>query len=513
MFDKKILCMGSNTRNTDEIVSEIALTNNTINHGLVDNDTFVPTHNGYYHTSITDLSSGTIISLSTKFDQIILLDQPKEDWNHWKSLLSTYKIMIELESLGRNVVFRDNKNIQSFTQFDEFIKHNKSFCIYPWINQVNTNGTGYLNVCARSKVNVVKWKDVKDWKTNPEFTAIRQKMLAGEKLPNHCSTCYKYEEQGIESYRIHETKDWLTKLNINSLADLDNITSPKYYEVRLSNKCNIMCRSCNPNYSHLIAREYKKINIKNEFSIEKNFEYSTLDQIDISTLTPDVRVYLTGGEPTIIADVYRFMENCIAAGKTNFDFTLGTNAVKISDKFLALADHFSSLNFSISLDGYGKVNDYWRWGSDWDTVIKNTKLLQSRGHNISINCVPGIYNVTNLHLLYEFLEKEFPHTTVYLQMNYEPLQSVWNHPNAAMVVESMKRCMNTKIYYADGKSNKTLIDSVYNYYSNNPTVDLVALKDFLEFNDKLDAARGSRLIDYIPELEECRALINPVCAL
>lgn len=510
MFDKKILCLGSNTQHTDDVVGVMAASDNTNNNGLVSDDSFAPAQVGYYHTSIIDLSSGGIINLSKQFDQVVLLDQPREEWPHWKSLLSSYKVMLELDKLGHNTDYKNNKNIQSFTHFDEFIKTNKSFCIYPWINCVETSGNGYLNICARSTVDIVKWKDVKDWKTNPEFTDVRQKMLAGEKLPEHCKVCYNYEDRGVESYRIHETKDWLSKLDINSLEDLDKITSPKYYEIRLSNKCNIMCRSCNPSYSHLIARESRKHNIMPILSMPEKYEYSTLEQVNISTLDPSVRVYLTGGEPTVIADVYKFMENCIAAGKTDFDFTLGTNAVKISNRFLELADHFTNMNFSISIDGFGKINDYWRWGSDWDTLVSNVKLLQSRGHHISINTVPGIYNVTNLHLLYEFLDKEFPHTTVYLQLNYEPLQSAWNHPNAEMVVESMRRCKQTKLYYADGKSNKSMIDQFYDYYSNNPKPNLDNLKKFFEYNDKLDAARGSKLGDYIPELEECRKLIGTV---
>lgn len=510
MFDKKILCLGSNTRNTDEMVSNLARNNNAINRGLIHNGADIPINCGYYHTTITDLAFGEIINLANKFDQVILLDQPREQWDHWKSLLSTYKIMLELEKLGHNTVFSDNENIKNFNKFNNFIKNNKSFCIYPWINQTDANGSGYLNICARSDVSIVKWSDIKDWRSNPEFTEIRQKMLAGEKLPEHCKVCYDYESRGIESYRIHETNDWISKLDIRSIEDLDKITSPKYYEIRLSNKCNIMCRSCNPSYSHLIAQEYKKHNIIPIINRPENFEYSNLEQIDISTLDPSVRVYLTGGEPTIMAEVLQFMKNCISLGKTDFDFTLGTNAVKISKKFLELADSFTNLNFSVSIDGYGKINDYWRWGSDFKSLIENVKLLQSRGHHISINCVPGIYNVTNLHLLYEFLDKEFPHITVYLQLNYEPLQSAWNHPNAELVVESMNRCKQTKLYYADGKSNKSTIDKLYDYYIKNPKPNLENLKKFFEHNDKLDAARGSKLADYIPELEECRKYIGVV---
>lgn len=510
MFDKKILCIGSNNSDTDLRVSKMSLSAHTINHGLISSDDYIPIEYGYYHTSITDLSFGKIIKIAKLFDQIVLLDQQREVWDHWKSLLSSYKIMLELDQLGYQTVFKDNKNVQTFLEFDEFIKNNKSFCIYPWINRVETNGTGTLNICSRSNVPIVKWDKDINWQTNPEFNEVRQKMLRGELLPNHCKVCYDYESRGVESYRIHETKDWISKLNIRSIDDLNNITSPKYYEIRLSNKCNIMCRGCTPVHSHLIDKEFKKFNIKQVFEVPNNYKYSTLKNIDIDTLGPDVRVYLTGGEPTVISEVYRFMELCIAAGKTDFDFTLGTNAVKISNRFLELTDHFTKMNFSVSIDGYGRINDYWRWGSDWDTVIQNTKLLQSRGHSIGINFVPGIYNVTNLHLLYEFLDREFPQTTIYSQLNYVPIQSAWNHPNAELVLESMTRCKQTNLYYSDGKSNRTIIDQFYNHYSNNPKVDLELLKKFFEFNDKLDQARGSRLGDYIPELEECRKYIGAV---
>ena len=267
-----------------------------------------------------------------------------------------------------------------------------------------------------------------------------------------------------------------------------------------------MCRSCKPEFSHLIDQEFKKFNIV--FPEKQSFKYSSLDVIDISTLNPKVRVYLTGGEPTIMPEVLRFMRDCIDAGKTDFDFTLGTNAQKISPTFLKLANHFTNMNFSVSLDGYGKINDYWRHGSDWATVIANTKLLESHGHNISINTVPGVYNVTNLHLLFEFLDQEFPHTSVYLQINYFGPQTAYNHPFPDLVVKSMEQCRQTKMYHSDGKSNKTCIDSLYDHYSQNPKCDLKLLKSFFDYNDQLDHARGVKLEDFIPELSMARTLIQ-----
>lgn len=506
MFNQKILCLGNNSEDTNRLTQNIADGAKTINNGLISSGEFVPEKYGYYHTSILDLSFGQIVAIAKHFDSIVLLDQSKESWSHWKPLLSTYKLMVELEKLGYNTVYNNNKNIKEYQDFFQQLETNKSFCIYPWITL--TEERGHLVTCARGRDHITTFDKLHDWRTDPEFTKVRKKMLRGELIPSNCQPCYDYEEKNIESYRQFETKEWIAKLDINSFDDLKEITHPYYYEIRLSNKCNIMCRSCKPEHSHLIDREFKKFNIN--YPLTQTFKYSSLDRIDIKTLSPKVRVYLTGGEPTVIPEVYEFMQKCIAAGKTDFDFTLGTNAAKISAKFLELADHFSNLNFSVSLDGYGRINDYWRWGTDWKTVIKNTKLLESRGHTISINCVPGIYNVTNLHLLFEFLDKEFPHAGIYLQINHVGFQSAYNHPNYDMVMESMSKCKQTKMYYTDGKSNKTAIDSLYDYYSKKPKCDLVALKEFFVYNDQLDRVRNSKLGDYIPELEECRKYISGV---
>jgi MoaA/NifB/PqqE/SkfB family radical SAM enzyme len=500
VFDKKILCLGTNDTITDQMVTELAKLNETTNFGLIITSDFNPMSVGYYHTSIIDIPLGGIIELAKCFDTIIMLDQPRDSWSHWKLLLSTYKLMVELEKQGNSTVYKDNINIQKYKQFDEKLQTNKSFCIYPWIEIISDSG--YLTTCARSAKKVTTIQELGNWKTNSEYQKIRKAMLAGELLPEHCEYCYNYERKGIESYREFETREWIAKLNINSFEDLDNIEHPYYYEIRLNNKCNLSCRSCKPEHSNSIEKEYKKFNII--YPYEQGFTYSSIDLIDINTLTPKTRVYLTGGEPTVMTEVYEFMEKCIDAGKLDFDFTLGTNAAKISKRFLKLSQNFTNMNFSVSLDGYGKINDYWRWGSDFDTVIKNSKILEAQGHTISINCVPGIYNVTNLHLLFEFLDIEFPHCGIYLQINHSPMQSAYNHPNADLVVESMERCKQTKTYYKDGKSCRSSIDSLLAYYSQNPKVDTDNLRLFFEYNDQLDLARNVKLIDYIPELEECR---------
>ena len=503
---KTILFLGNNDASTDQQVSKLALQNDSTNHGLITDPEFTPISSGYYHTTVVDVAPGLLLLLSQRFDTIVMLDQPQAAWSHWKCLSATFKLMLQLEKSGKQTVFRDNHNSKKILYWIDLVYNkNKSFCIYPWIN-FNNDGKE-LKLCARDRSSVTTVEQLQNWATDPNYTAIRNKMLAGTQLHDHCQVCYQYEDLGIESYRQFDTIDWVSQLNLESLDDLDKITRPYYYEMSLGNHCNIKCRGCQPAYSKPIGDEFKKFNITPPGMMLLEPSTPTIDQIDIDNLDKKSQVYFQGGEPTIMPEVLEFMERCIEKNKTDFNFSVCTNGVKLSDKFLKLIAHFSNVNFSFSLDGFSRINDYWRSGSQWDRVISNAHFLQSQGHSISINTVPGIYNVTNLHLLFEFLDREFPFSAVYLQINHIEWQSAFNHPTPELVVESMKKCMATSTYHSNGKSCKTAIDSIYQHYSTNPVCNIDNLRKFFNYNDQLDQARGVRLADYIPELEAVRSLL------
>ena len=509
MYDQsksKILVLGNNDESTDHEVCNLARQHAMQNHGLITQDTFVPDLPGYYHTTVTDISWKGLIELANRFDTIIMLDQPQDSWSHWKCMQATCKLMLKLEQSGKHTVFRDNANIQKILYWTDLVYNkNSSMCIYPWINFNNAGSD--LKLCARDQATVTTLDKLQDWATDPAYSSIRQSMLQGERIPNHCETCYQYEDKGMESYRQFETIDWITQLQIESIEDLRNIAHPFFYEVSHGNHCNIKCRGCQPAFSEPIAIEFKKHNIRPPTLFNLTPEMYSIDRIDIDALDARSSVYFQGGEPTIMPEVREFMEKCIEKNKTDFFLTMCTNGVKFTKEFLDLVGHFSNTNFSFSIDGYGPINDYWRSGSSWHKVISNAKHVQSLGHSVSINTVPGIYNVTNMHLLLEFLDREFPMTAIYMQINYFAWQSAYNHPQADLVIDSMKKCQQTSVYHSNGKSCKTSIDSILHHYSNNPVCDINELRKFFDYNDQLDRARGTRLVDFIPELEEARKFI------
>jgi sulfatase maturation enzyme AslB (radical SAM superfamily) len=362
------------------------------------------------------------------------------------------------------------------------------------------NPTGILGSAARPI----------EWKNDVHYNDLRNKMLEGKKIDN-CQSCYDQEVKGIESTRQFETLDWVAKLNIKSLEDLNKLKSPSYYEIRFGNTCNLACRMCIPNNSSIIEKEFKELNITYLKKDYKDDVYSDVDRININELDSTTRIYFTGGEPTVFPEFYTFMQRCIDAGKTDWDFCIGYNGQKLSNKMIDMFSHFSNMNFSFSIDGYGKINDYIRSYSDWDTVIKNAKILKKEGHTISFETIPSIYNAANLHLLFEFFDQEFPNSVQFLQIEQQHPGGhleCFSHPDAEACVRSLERVKKTNKYQTDGRGTQSIIDSMYDHYIQNPQPDLDKLRRFFEFNDKLDQKRGIRLADYIPELEAGRKFLG-----
>ncbi len=500
MFDKKILCLGNNSADTDIKVTNLAQQNDAVNHGLVDNADIDVTA-GYYHTTVADLIPGEIIKLSKKFDHVLLLDQPKEQWSHPVLFSKTIHLIDILKESNCLVIFQNPGVVENKKFFKNLLETNKSFCIYPFIHLVST-GNNQTNLCVRSTKSVTDIDKLVDWKTNTDYRVIRQKMLDGVSLPDYCGYCYNIEKNGGQGTRIHETLEWTSKLNITKLEDLDKIQSPVYYEIRPSNKCNLQCRSCVPRDSHLIEREFKAIGMMGFEKVTGNYQQHTgFDIVDIDTVE---RLYVAGGEPTIMPELYDFLRKCIANKKTDFEFMINTNAVKISNTLMDLFKHFPHLGFSVSLDGVGLVNDYIRWPAPFNDIVKNTHALIGQGHHVAFISVVSIYNITSLCKLMEFQDQEFPGVPVMLQFNTfkDDLQSAYNHPNTELVLESLSRCKKTNAYVNYSRGTKSIIDQLWNYYVADPTCNFKKLEKFAEFNSKLDQSRKHKLEDYIPELSK-----------
>jgi hypothetical protein len=502
--NQKILCLGNENEDTDVLTSELASKAGSQNHGLITDPSFVPKNAGYYHTTVVDINEGHIRNIALHFDRVIWLDQPQSSYPHHKSFLRTFRLIKHLEQIGSQVEYLANKNSLRINHWWNFLRTNPSFCHHPFLALI-PDQADKVNICPKTKIPIKSVHEITDWRTDPDYRKLRDRMLTGKKLPMHCMDCYDKENKGIESARQFETLEWAVRLDLENEQDFNQLTDPVFYEIRPSNKCNLMCRMCDDARSHLIEEEKIKLG---EPLIPWRFQDLPFDKIKLETLE---RIYVGGGEPTIMPEFTNFLQNCINANKTNFELCIGTNGMKFSNKLIDLLSHFNDVVLSISFDGYGPVNDYIRWRSDFATIHRNALMMKTFGHKIGLQTVPSMYNLTRLHELFEFFDQEFSDSSCLVQAaaSDPPTVDPWYHPLPELVVASMEKCFKTNVYLANGRSCQGYVEGLHAFYSNpDYKVDTRMLKQFFDYNDQLDRARGSLLKDYIPELEDTRRLIN-----
>ena len=500
----RILCLGNNTEDTDTKTRRLAEQQSVKCHGLISELNHVINleliqYPGYYHSSVYDLEYHRLIDLAQEFDQIIILDQPKHQYSHPNAFYKTIRAAKQINATVP-VVYLDSTYDTNITFFEDLTKTNKSFCIFPFIELLADNGQ--TTVCCRSNTPITSLSDIIDFKTDPHYQKIRNNMLSGILMPEHCSHCYDLEKQGILSARMQETVEWANRLNLSNIDDLDNVQHPVYYEVRPGNTCNLQCRTCGPDNSNLIAQEYKKINLITDYNKKHylNFDFVKLENIK--------KLYVAGGEPTAMPEFYNFVEKCIQTKQTNFEFVVNTNGTKLSDKFKKQLKEFSNFQFIISIDGLGELNHYIRWPSKWEIIVDNVKYLKEQNYAVSFNTTVSIYNIFQLYDLLAFFDKEFPGILIhpsFANANTDELSAL-NFPNRNLIIDNLMGVQKLKCYQNDSLL-QSFIDGIIMYYSKDYSLDLGKLKTFFEFNDKLDQSRNIKLVDYIPELEAARKLI------
>ena len=137
-----------------------------------------------------------------------------------------------------------------------------NLCIVPFVH-LTSKPNGAVRLCCFSTKYI---KDKSDrqlflgkdsfqqiWNSY-DMKKIRIKMLNNEKLPD-CRFCWDEEKNGKISKRIRENKRWLNHYShYLELArhNKDFVSeNPTYLDLRLGNKCNLRCRTCNPLFSSL----------------------------------------------------------------------------------------------------------------------------------------------------------------------------------------------------------------------------------------------------------------------
>lgn len=294
---------------------------------------------------------------------------------------------------------------------------NKTFCVLPWIN-LTVDPSGNVRPCCVSTDYIRKPSGenfnlgvdtIDDIYNSKDFIDIRTKMLHGEAVSG-CSQCYKHEELGGNSQRVLYNKLWQDRDFTTTHAN----TNIEYFDLRFGNLCNLSCRSCNPGNSSTMAKEIHALqgtsisNFHSEYTLSLDEWYNTVafDE-NINSQLGNIRLlYLTGGEPTVIKKNTEMLEWCISNGVSkNITLMINSNMTNLNPSFHNLLQQFKSVVFYASIDGYGEIQEYLRYPSNWKQIDKNIRtLLENDMFNIRPTPVIQIGNLNKIVELFEYFE-------------------------------------------------------------------------------------------------------------
>ena len=437
----------------------------------------------------------------------------------------------------------------------------QTLCPLPWIHQcINTNGDIYTCIHTKaSKRGGVKKKEgsvynagkdsLEEARNSETLKAIRLKMLRGG-FPGECIRCQTEEKNHILSRRKRESSYWKDVFSYEKAREMTSAdgsisvakTPVFFLDVRLGNQCNLKCRMCSPSDSSYWYSDHVKVhqthkyvdgNVSFELIKDKDGLYHPKDDIydwfnkpkvwsQMKTMIPFIK-YMTieGGEPLLIKKNYEILSYIIEKGKPE-EITLdcSTNLTILPQKILDMWRRFKLVEVHVSLDAYGKLNDYIRHPSRFAVIDKNFKRLSDSLDNteLSVQTTISVYNIFHfpdlihwfikrkkLLKIKKYLRSHLVHNPSFLNIKILPLKYKNKIKDKFLdFLSDFKDFLRRQEIYSEDQVIET-----YNYYESRLMgyLDFMFSEDwshllpkFLKYSSQLDKIREEKLEELLPEL-------------
>ena len=418
-------------------------------------------------------------------------------------LVTTNKdIEHELETL-RKIYSNEDQIIKYKIREGEFAKtvyKGDTMCVLPWIHKY-VNPQGLVMPCCvgneKYPIGNINYQTLDEISTK----LIRDQMTKGER-PDACSHCWYLEDSGLVSYRQSANKSYTAEPNFVM----------KHIDIRLSNKCNLMCRMCSGKFSNKIAQEEEKLygftKYKNETLSPELIEIQ-LDYIEKNINTIE-SVYFAGGEPLINKEHYRILELFIKNNKTTIQLSYNTNFSLLKFKQYNVLDYwkyFKKVRIGASIDLIGDQSNYVRYGVDYSTVENNYKLVSNISNiEFSITSTLHLMNIYNLlelqkrwldlgvdckNITFSILTAPHEQCITVLPEHYKNLALAKLHSH----LEYLKTVPNSTNLINKWIETRTFMTS---------RNDTHLLGEFFRLTDDKDRIRNQKFEDYFPEFKDLR---------
>jgi organic radical activating enzyme len=310
---------------------------------------------------------------------------------------------------------------------------------------------GYTSSCHRASMSKITSETFDTFHNTLEKIDARNLMLQGKWPSGGCEYCKNIEDAGGSSDRQFHLA--VPDQTPNELFDnpSETIVTPTVLEVYFDNTCNMSCIYCWDGFSSKIHSENLKFGrFEKNGIIIQNSETRTSDFDKLTAKLWDwlhrhhkklKRFHVLGGEPFYQAQFLNCLEFFENHPSPDLEFNVVTNLMLSSERLQLQIDKIKQLvdnkkikrfDLTVSIDCFGKEQEYVRYGLDLDQWRKNFEyVVQQPWVYLNIN-----QTITALTI------KTMPDLINYIN-SFKSLRNIGHY--FSMVVSSHK-CLHPEIF-------------------------------------------------------------------
>jgi organic radical activating enzyme len=330
------------------------------------------------------------------------------------------------------------------------------------------------------------------WHTNPRLIELQKQTLSGI-APVECNDCVVQEKLQGRSLRTDSLADYNYEKFYTT--DID------FIDYRSSNICNFKCRSCEPKFSHGIARETRSDTRLQKFNVVVDNKTVGVDEHNrrwiIDNLLNIKRLMFTGGEPTVIPEVRLIIEEIHQRQIDSLSVLITTNGSFTDQFWYDITREFKNLHWTVSVDAVGDTAEIVRHGTNWSTVEYNLRWLATNAQSMDVNTVVSNLNVFQLSPLLQLIRTiqlisiesaqmgsdGCRHQFFVCQRPYMAAADNWS--DQSTVMKYLKHCLTLDLDESQRSMLEGLLESIHN-----SQFDAKLWARSEEYNTILDEIRG-----------------------
>jgi radical SAM protein with 4Fe4S-binding SPASM domain len=281
-------------------------------------------------------------------------------------------------------------NIKDLSPRENFLlTESKTFCMYPWIH-LHAWPTGEAYPCCHAEMGVGQIGNCRKNTLEEIWNQSKQKQLRlgmlAETTTDTCGRCYEQEANGFFSGRQSANKHHGHHIKRVEQTQSDGTVEQfkmTYWDIRFSNLCNLKCRSCGHIFSSQWYQDQAKLAGGNWKDQNTVLNYAGRTETDMwEQLEPHLdyveQIYFAGGEPLLMEEHYRILEELVQRKLFHVRLIYNTNFTHTELKGKSVFEYwklFDSVAVGASLDDSGARGEYIRKGTDWAVVEKNRQEM------------------------------------------------------------------------------------------------------------------------------------------